>query len=78
MAPEAAACGARVAAPDVIGLREAIVNGETGHLFAAGASDDDVAGQLGAWMAAPHDMRACSEATRAAFAQLAHYGVYFR
>jgi glycosyltransferase involved in cell wall biosynthesis len=32
VAPEAAACGARVAAPDVMGLREAIVDGETGML----------------------------------------------
>ena len=67
VAPEAAACGARVAAPDAIGLREAIVDGVTGRLFAADASDDDVAGQLHAWMAAPHDMRACSDAARTAF-----------
>jgi glycosyltransferase involved in cell wall biosynthesis len=67
VAPEAAACGARVAAPDVIGLREAIVDGETGRLFGAKATDHEVAEQLHAWMSAPHDMRACSDATRAAF-----------
>ncbi|MEO7996050.1 MAG: glycosyltransferase, partial [Gemmatimonadaceae bacterium] len=38
VAPEAAACGARVAAPNVMGLREAIVDGVTGRLFAADAS----------------------------------------
>jgi glycosyltransferase involved in cell wall biosynthesis len=82
VAPEAAACGARVAAPDVMGLREAIVPGKTGRLFAADASDDDVAAELHAWMAEPHDMQACSAATRAAFspsvlAEL-YLGIYAR
>ena len=67
VAPEAAACGARVAAPDVIGLREAIVDGETGRLFAANASDDDVAQLLDGWMSEPHDVRACAATTRAAY-----------
>ena len=67
VAPEAAACGARVAAPNVIGLREAIVDGETGRLFAADASDDDVADLLDAWMSAPHDVRACAATTRETF-----------
>jgi glycosyltransferase involved in cell wall biosynthesis len=67
VAPEAAACGARVAAPDVIGLREAIVDGVTGSLFPADASDDDVAERVGAWLARPHDMAACAEAARTEF-----------
>lgn len=62
VAPEAAACGARVAAPDVMGLREAIVPGVTGMLYPSGASDDEVAERLQAWLAEPHDMRACAEA----------------
>ena len=67
VAPEAAACGARVAAPDVMGLREAIVDGVTGRLFAADASDDTVADLLHAWMQAPHDPAAVSAVTRATF-----------
>lgn len=67
VAPEAAACGARVAAPDVIGLREAIIDGVTGMLFAAAAPDDDVAARLQEWIDGPHDMQRCSDATRAAF-----------
>lgn len=67
VAPEAAACGARVAAPDVMGLREAIIDGQTGRLFPANASDDDVADRLRTWMAEPHDAQACADTTRAAF-----------
>ena len=48
VAPEAAACGARVAAPDVMGLREAIVDGVTGMLYPAAASDDEVADRVAA------------------------------
>jgi hypothetical protein len=67
VAPEAAACGARVAAPDVIGLREAIVDGETGRLFPATASDDEVAELVQGWLDSPHDKNACSAAAREAF-----------
>lgn len=67
VAPEAAACGARVAAPDVMGLREAIVPGVTGLLYPPGASDDEVAERLQAWLAEPHDMQACAEAARTEF-----------
>jgi glycosyltransferase involved in cell wall biosynthesis len=67
VAPEAAACGARVAAPDVMGLREAIVDGVTGRLFPADTSDDEVAARLDAWLAEPHDPVAISEATKREF-----------
>jgi glycosyltransferase involved in cell wall biosynthesis len=67
VAPEAAACGARVAAPDVMGLREAIVDGETGMLYPAAASDDDVADRLRHWLDMPHDMARTAEAARGAF-----------
>jgi glycosyl transferase family 1 len=67
VAPEAAACGARVAAPDVMGLREAIVPGVTGMLYPSGASDDEVADRLHAWLAEPHDMQACAAAACAEF-----------
>lgn len=67
VAPEAAACGARVAAPDVMGLREAIVDGVTGRLFAADASDDDVAAMLDQWMKSTHDQHAVSAAARREF-----------
>jgi len=62
VAPEAAACGARVAAPDVMGLREAVVPGVTGLLYPSGASDDEVAERLHAWLGEPHDMQACAQA----------------
>jgi len=68
VAPEAAACGARVAAPDVLGLREAIVDGVTGKLFPATASDADVAARIDDWLAAPHDPAACAAATCREFA----------
>jgi glycosyltransferase involved in cell wall biosynthesis len=67
VAPEAAACGARVAATDVIGLREAVVDGVTGMLFPAEAPDADVAARLDAWLAAPHDMVACADAAKREF-----------
>jgi len=67
VAPEAAACGARVAAPDVMGLREAVLDGETGVLYPATASDDEVADRLARWLASPHDVARCSEAARRAF-----------
>ena len=67
VAPEAAACGARVAAADVMGLREAVVDGVTGMLFPADAADDDVAERIGAWLDRPHDMAACAEAARTEF-----------
>jgi glycosyltransferase involved in cell wall biosynthesis len=64
VAPEAAACGARVAAHDVIGLREAVVDGVTGRLFPISMSEIDVAAMLERWLAEPHDMMAVSEATK--------------
>lgn len=67
VAPEAAACGARVAAPDVMGLREAVLPGVTGMLYPAAASDDDVAGRIQSWLDGPHDMGACADAARAEF-----------
>lgn len=67
VAPEAAACGARVAAPDVMGLRDAVVEGETGMLYPASASDDEVARRVQEWLDAPHDMARCAEAARRAF-----------
>src|SRR4051812_23020250 len=67
VAPEAAACGARVAAPNVMGLREAIVPGVTGMLYPAGASDDEVAELLQAWLDAPHDVAQCSENAKREF-----------
>jgi hypothetical protein len=71
VAPEAAACGARVAAPDVMGLREAIVPGLTGLLYPAAASDEEVADQLQAWIERPHDMQACSDNARREFSPAA-------
>jgi hypothetical protein len=67
VAPEAAACGARVAAPDVLGLREAIVDGVTGLLFPADAGYEDVAARLQAWLGEPHDEAACAEAAKREF-----------
>ena len=67
VAPEAAASGCRVAATNVMGLREAVVDGTTGRLFDPAASDEDVAAQLDAWLAGPHDPLACSEATKLEF-----------
>jgi glycosyltransferase involved in cell wall biosynthesis len=67
VAPEAAACGARVAAPDVMGLREAIIDGETGMLYPASATDDAVADRIQRWLEAPHDMARCADAARRAF-----------
>jgi hypothetical protein len=67
VAVEAAACGARVAAPDVMGLREAVVDGETGMLFPAAASDDEVADRISRWLESPHDMARCADSARRAF-----------
>ncbi len=66
-APEAAASGARVAAPDQLGFRESIVAGTTGILFPADASDDEVAERLRAYLAAPHDPQQVADAARAEF-----------
>lgn len=66
-APEAAVSGARVAAPDQLGFRESIIDGTTGMLFPADASDDDVAERVRVYLAAPHDMQAVAEAARSAF-----------
>ena len=76
--PEAAACGVRVAAPDVMGLREAIIHEVTGRIFPADASDDDVAAMLDQWLACPHDRERTSIAARAAFAPSAMLDAYLR
>ena len=76
VAPEAAACGARVAAPDVMGLREAIVDGVTGRLFPADASDDAVATLLHEWMQVPYNSQEVSDATRAEFSPRAMMDAY--
>ena len=78
VAPEAAACGARVAAPDVIGLREAIVDGLTGKLFPSEATDEQVARMVDEWLAQPHDMAACADATRKEFSPIAMVEGYLR
>ena len=67
VAPEAAACGARVVAPDVMGLREAIIDGVTGNLFPADAGDEEAAEMILEWMALPSGIQARSEAARDAF-----------
>ena len=67
VAPEASACGARVAAPDRAGFRDSVIADVTGILFRAEASDDEVADRLRAYLAAPHDMHAVAAATHAAF-----------
>ena len=67
VAPEAAACGAWVAAPDVMGLREAVLPGRTGNLFPAAATDDDAAELVNNWMSQPHDSASCAEVARAEF-----------
>jgi glycosyltransferase involved in cell wall biosynthesis len=67
VAPEAAACGVRVAAPDVMGLRDAILDGETGMLYPASASDDEVADRVWRWLSEPHDMARCAEVARETF-----------
>jgi hypothetical protein len=67
VAPEAAACGARVLAPAVMGLSEAIIPGVTGTLFPPNATDDEVAALAASLMARSHDLRECAEAARAEF-----------
>jgi glycosyltransferase involved in cell wall biosynthesis len=67
VAPEAAACGAWVVAPDVMGLNEAVIDGVTGNLFPAAASDDDAAEMIAHWMALPHSTKDCSDAARREF-----------
>lgn len=71
VAPEAAASGARVAAPDVMGLRDAIVDGETGMLYPSQATDDEVAQRIQRWLDEPHDMAHCAEAARARYSPTA-------
>ncbi|MGH7562687.1 MAG: glycosyltransferase [Gemmatimonadales bacterium] len=53
VAVEAAACGAAVIAPDVVGLRETVMPGVTGALFPPGSADSDVARLVEAWLAGP-------------------------
>ncbi|MEO8334158.1 MAG: glycosyltransferase [bacterium] len=67
VAPEAAACGAWVAAPNVMGLNEAVIDGVTGNLFPADASDDDVAEMIAGWMSVRRDMQQTSDAARREF-----------
>jgi Glycosyl transferases group 1 len=67
VAPEAAACGAWVVAPDVMGLNEAVIDGVTGNLFPADASDDDAAEMIAAWMSLAHDIEETSAAARREF-----------
>lgn len=67
VAPEAAACGAWVVAPNVMGLNEAVVDGVTGNLFPADASDDDAAEMIAGWMSARRDMQQTSDAARREF-----------
>lgn len=67
VAPEAAACGVRVAAPNIMGLREAIIDGSTGRLFPRDASDTEVAGMIKSWLSESHDMAQCSLAARSTF-----------
>ena len=68
VAPEAAACGAWVVAPNVMGLNEAVVDGVTGNLFPADASDDDAAELIAGWMAERRDAQQVSDAARREFA----------
>ena len=68
VAPEAAACGAWVVAPDVMGLNEAVVDGVTGNLFPADASDDDAAEMIAGWMSERRDAQQVSDAARREFA----------
>ncbi len=68
VAPEAAACGAWVVAPNVMGLNEAVVDGVTGNLFPADASDDDAAEMIAGWMAQRRDIQTTSDAARREFA----------
>ena len=67
VAPEAAACGAWVVAPDVMGLNEAIIDGVTGNLFPADASDDEASELIAGRMAQRRDENATSEAARREF-----------
>jgi hypothetical protein len=82
VAPEAAACGARVAANDVIGLREAVVDGVTGRLFSPNAPDAEVAALLEDWMAERYDAHALSGTTKRLFSPAvmvdAYLSVYSR
>jgi hypothetical protein len=76
VAPEAAACGARVAATNVMGLREAVVDGVTGMLFPADEPDDQVAARLDAWLARPHDPTVTSEAAKREFSPIVMVDAY--
>jgi glycosyltransferase involved in cell wall biosynthesis len=67
VAPEAAACGAWVVAPDVMGLNEAVIDGVTGNLFPADASDDAAAEMIAGWMAQRHDAQSTSDTARREF-----------
>jgi hypothetical protein len=49
-------------------LNEAIIDGLTGNLFPAAASDDDAAEMIANWMSLRHDAKECSDAARREFA----------
>ncbi len=71
IAAEAAACGAAVIAPDVLGLRQTVISGVTGALFPASASDQEVADLVELWLDAarsdPGAMYRRADAAREAF-----------
>ena len=71
VAAEAAACGAAVIAPDVLGLRQTVIPGVTGALFPASASDQEVADLVERWLDAarsdPGAMHRRADAAREAF-----------
>lgn len=69
--PEAAACGAPTAGPDVMGVREAIIPDDTGMLYEPGTDDADVAERIDAWLTSRRDVAEwsaqCAGVARAKF-----------
>jgi glycosyltransferase involved in cell wall biosynthesis len=69
-AVEAAACGVPTVAPDVVGLRRAIIPGVTGELYAIDSSDQVVADRVHTWLQRGRDEwspEKCAAAARASF-----------
>ena len=67
-AAEAAACGALTVAPDVVGLREAVLDGVTGTLYPPGVSDADLADRILSMVSTTAVQRkAASDAARTEF-----------
>ena len=67
-AAESAACGALTVAPDVVGLREAVIDGVTGSLYPPGMTDDDLADRIRSILATtPQQRRTASDAARNEF-----------